>query len=153
MKGQGAVLDALLFMVIASGAATLMIFVSGLYASSTNDQIMTIYNYEYAGNALIALHYAKDSQDNWFWSELKDKLASDTPKEDVEAYLGPEGNAESIWMTLNSSSPAGGKTFLCFDREGINLLCYGGTEPTSLTVYTSSVKITPEIKVILKLYY
>ncbi len=153
MRGQGAILDALLFMVIASGAATLMIFVSGLYATSTNDQIMTIYNYEYAGNALIALHYAKDSQGNWFWNELKDKLASETPGEDIEGYLGPGGDAESIWATLKSSSPAGDKTFLCFVGEGIDLPCYGGTEPNSLTVYTSSVKITPGIKVILKLYY
>ena len=170
MRGQGAILDALLFMVIASGAATLMIFVSGLYASSTNGQLMTIYNYEYAGNALIALHYAKDDQANWFWIQLRDKLASDTPRDDIDSYLSQGGGANSVWTKLTSSSPAGKNTYLCFEGSAIDTLpdqdipCYGTpgggetngfnmAEPDSPTVYTSSVKITEDVKVILKLYY
>jgi len=145
-------MDALIFMMIASGAATLLLFVSGLYASSTNGQIMTIYNYEYGGNALIAIHYAKDSEGKWFWNELKAKLSESSPESEVSGYLS--GEAKSVWSNITYSSPTG-NTFLCFEGGGTDF-CYPSKSQsgfTSTTVYTSSVKITPDIDVIIKLYY
>ena len=156
MKGQAAIMDALIFMLVASGAATLLLFVAGIYSSSTNTQITTIYNYEYGGNALIALHYAKDEQGKWFWNELKNKLLSSS-QADVEDYLN--GDAKYIWQNITASSPAGQNTALCFQgaafSTGQAIPCYpfSKPEPVSTTIYTSSVKITPDINVIIKLYY
>lgn len=156
MRGQAAIMDALIFMLVASGAATLLLFVAGIYSSSTNTQITTIYNYEYGGNALIALHYAKDEQGKWFWNELKNKLLSSS-QADVEAYL--TGNAKYIWQNITASSPAGQNTTLCFQGAAFStgqvIPCYpfSKPEPVSTTIYTSSVKITPDINVIIKLYY
>jgi len=151
MKGQAAIMDALIFMLIASGAATLLLFVTGLYASSTNGQIATIYNYEYAGNALIALHYAQDSQGRWFWNELKGMVEGSDSQNEINDYF--TGYAKQVWENITSSSPAGQNTFLCFD--GLLSKCYpfDKVEPDTTTVYTSSVKITPYVTVILKLYY
>ena len=151
MKGQAAIMDALIFMLIASSAATLLLFVTTLYSSSTNDQIMTIYNYEYAGNALIALHYAKDTEGRWFWNELKAKL--EYSPDDVEDYL--DGDASAIWGKVVESSPAGQGTFMCFEGAGLRNGCYPFDEPVpeSTTIYSSSVKMTPDITVILKLFY
>jgi hypothetical protein len=153
MKGQAAVMDGLIFMLIASGAATLLLFVSGLYASSTNGQIASIYNSEYLGNALIALHYAKDTDGKWFWNELRTKLET-KDKATIEAYFNSAAN--QIWENITYSSPAGDRTFLCFDGLGLTDNCYPFGKVgllSSTTVYTYSVKITPEIDVILKLYY
>jgi len=153
MKGQAAIMDALIFMLVASGAATLLLFVAGIYSSSTSTQINTIYNYEYGGNALIALHYAKDEQGRWFWNELEGKLTA-ASQADVEAYMN--GDARFIWQNITSSSPAGQNTTLCFEGAGLGATpCYpfNRPEPASTTVYTSSVKITPDIDVIIKLYY
>ena len=150
-------MDALIFMLISSSAATLLIFVSGIYASSTNSQITTIYNYEYGGNALIALHYAKDTDGRWFWNELKKKVQGNDVYA-VETYLN--GAAKPIWSNITDSSPAGGEnTFLCFEGAGID--CYPQNPEDAFedaftrTVYTSSVKISsyPDVTVIIKLYY
>jgi hypothetical protein len=151
VKGQAAIMDALIFMLIASGAATLLLFVSSVYSSSTNDQIMTIYNYEYAGNALIALHYAKDSENRWFWNELKAKLLTGDYQE-LEDYFS--GDAKMVWKNITNSSPAGENTFICFTGAGLAKDCYPDIDvPDSTTVYSSSVKITPTKTVILKLFY
>jgi len=149
MRGQAAIMDALIFMLIASGASALLLFAAGIYSSSTNTQINTIYNYEYAGNALIALHYAKDEKGNWFWNELEKKLLS-TDQTVIKAYM--DGDAHLIWQNVTASSPAG-ETRLCFEGAGLINPCYPSEEPKSTTVYTSSVKITPDIDVVLKLYY
>ena len=163
MKGQAAVMDALIFMLIASGAATLLLFVSGLYSSSTNNQMTTIYNYEYGGNALIALHYAKDIQGKWFWNELKNKLNEDYADGIVLSYL--QGDASGIWAKVIESSPAGKNTFLCF--SGAVNFCCGARQDSfdcasdvplpskygDSTVYSSSVGITSQNTVLIKLYY
>jgi hypothetical protein len=155
MKGQAAIMDALIFMMIVSGAASLLLFVSGLFATSTNNQLITIYNYEYGTNALIAMHYAKDMDGNWFWNELRHKLIM---RESIKTYL--DGKALSVYQNLTYSSPAGANTFLCFNGAptGLDGDCYP-TNPNlledaaTMTVYASSVKITPDIDIIIKLYY
>ena len=147
-------MDALIFMMIASGAATLLLFVSGLYASSTNGQIMTIYNYEYGGNALIAIHYAKDSDGKWFWNELKNKLLGQSAESEVKDYLSSSGGAADIWSKVLESSPAQ-TTLLCFEGASFLDKCYPSENdaPESNMIYSSSVKITPDIDVLIKLYY
>lgn len=157
MKGQAAIMDAFIFMLICSGAATLLLFVSSLYASSTNGQILTIYNYEYAGNALIALHYAKDSDGRWFWNELKTKLIGGDPAVITNYFEG--GPASYVWKNIIESSPAGpDSTFLCFEGAVLPDSCYPFDKEADValeksTVHTSSVKISRSIIVILKLYY
>lgn len=154
-------MDAFIFMLICSGAATLLLFISSLYASSTNGQILTIYNYEYAGNALIALHYAKDTDGKWFWNELKVKLRGNDADTSIAQYFDAAGGgaAADIWRNITESSPAGpDSTFLCFDGAGLLESCYPFGEEADVmadksTVHTSSVKISRTITVILKLYY
>ena len=153
-------MDAFIFMLICSGAATLLLFVSSLYASSTNGQILTIYNYEYAGNALIALHYAKDSDGRWFWNELKAKLLGDDRDTAVIQYFdATTGPAAAMWRNITESSPAGpDSTFLCFEGAGLSDSCYPFGEEAAVmaeksTIHTSSVKISNSVTVILKLYY
>ncbi len=133
MKGQAAIMDALFFMTICAGAATMMFFTSGLYGSSTNQQIITIYNYEYGGTALVAMHYAKDLSGNWFWTELKNKL--NDPNE-VKVYL--EDEAATVWANVTYSSPSK-YVYLCF--YGTQQYCYPGTPDPKKRAYTSSVTI------------
>lgn len=147
-KGQAAIMDALLFMLVSAGASALLIYVSSLYGASTNDQVSAMYNYEYAGNALIALHYAQDNDGKWFWNEVKERL-NERPDE-VEGYIDDSG----VWDSIVDSSPAR-YTFLCFDS-----ICYSDSikteqelEEEGRTVYTSSVAMDRHWTAILKLYY
>lgn len=157
MRGQGAIMDALLFMMIASAAAGLMIYTTSLYGASSNEQVASIYNYDYSANALIALHYAKDSGGVWFWSEFKNQIKAGT----AVNYLS--GSASGIWNSLSSSSPSR-YTFLCWEysvnpsRNGCYPLSYAGVTDSSLstamrTVYVSSVPMDGVTTIILKLYY
>jgi len=148
-------MDALIFMLIASGAGTLLFFVSGLYSTSTNNQIMTIYNYEYAGNALIALHYAKDSNGKWFWNELKNRAIMLDWDAQLNDYFATGGPGEPVWNTLVASSPAP-KTSLCFKTTafgGADEFCKDSSALGCSTVYSSSVKITAYTTVLFKLCY
>lgn len=142
-KGQAAIMDALLFMLVSAGASALLIYVSALYGASTNDQVSAMYNYEYAGNALVALHYAQDKDGDWFWNEVREILNGNDPN-DVKNYISNSG----VWNYIIDSSPAR-YTFLCFDE-----ICYPN-EPDleGRTVYTSSVAMDRHWTVILKLYY
>ena len=166
MKGQAAVMDGLIFMLIASGAATLLLFTSSLYATSTNSQIVSIYNQEYGGNALVALHYAKDYKGGWFWNELRGRLDAGASQTDLSYYLSDASQAKQVFENLTYSSPAGENTYLCFKEIGSNYCC--GKNATSgfsclrnnppdefvnRTVYTSSVKITSDTTIFLKLFY
>lgn len=160
-------MDSLIFMLIASGAATFLLFVSSLYVTSTNSQLTTIYNYEYAGNAMIAMHYAKDDGGAWFWNELKSKFSSADPDEvqsDVSHYL--ESGAKSVWKNISYSSPAGANTILCFEGVGVGFCCGDTEHPDhvscgdvvpayfqNMTIYTYSTKVSSDITAMLKLYY
>lgn len=163
-KGQAAIMDALIFMLIAAGAASLLLYISGLYNSSTNSQVISIYNYEYAGNALISLHYARDSDDHWVWLELKKKLAMSSPESEVIDYL----DTTDIKAHITRSSPTS-CTFLNFRRESTGEEIYYPESCDKATatftpdelkdrpVYTSSVHTRDSMgdvwTVILKLYY
>lgn len=126
-RGQGAIMDALFFILICGGAATLMFYTSGLYGESTSTQISSVYNYEYNGNALVALHYARDGQGNWFWNELKDKLDESERKKKVTNYL--DDTYPKIWSKLRNSAP-GRYPFLCFKPDGKSEVefCYPNAE-------------------------
>lgn len=150
MKGQAAIMDALIFMLIAAGASTLLLFVSSLYASSSNVQIMAMYNYEYGGNALIALHYAKDDKGRWFWNEIKN-LVEKYDSKGIDDYLN--GHAEMVWKNVTYSSPAGDRTYLCFKSSSFSHCYPSDSEPEHINVHTSSVKITPQMDAIIKLFY
>lgn len=102
-KGQAGVMDTMIFLLVASGAATLLIYIAGAYGNSANQQIAAIYNYEFAGNALVALHYAQDANGDRFFDKIKENLASDTPANAVNTYLGRD--AAAIWQKLVASSP------------------------------------------------
>lgn len=164
MKGQAAIIDALFFMLICAGASTLLFYTSGLYGASTNRQVITIYNYEYAGTALVSLHYAKDTADDWFWSELKDKLGESNSETLVSTYFGSQyarGRAYHIWEALKGSSPSG-DMFLCFS-SGTDTFCYPNNNPLTdasyerKSAYTSSVNLIDKNRgaweVSIRLYY
>ncbi len=125
-KGQSGVMDAMMFMIITSGAVGMLLFVSGLYAESTNQQVLSSYSYEYAGNALVALHYARDDKGDWFWRKLAEKYDSEHPDE-LEEYL--EGDAGNVVEKVRLSSPSP-QTYLCVLDSSVNPLkamCYSMT--------------------------
>ena len=115
MKGQSSVLDAIIFMIIISGAVTMLIYVSGLYASSTQQQLLSTYSYEYAGNALVALHYADDDTGAPFWANLAQKRGNPSA---LQEYL--LRNCTSVLSNVSESSPAG-ENFLCVEGTCFNL--------------------------------
>jgi len=154
-KGQAAVMDALFFMMICSVAATLLFYVSSIYGQSIDQQVSAIYNFEYTGNALIALQGA-DNYD--FWNELKKKVLN---KGGSEAKKHIKDNI-NIWDTLEKSSPSN-INFLCFQGTGCeDEFCYpakvDGKEESSYSIgnyvaYTSSVDIGSGCQAIMKVYY
>jgi len=158
-------MDGMIFMLIAAGAATLLLFTSSLYSASTNNQIMKIYNQEYGGNALVALHYAKDNNGAWFWNELRGRFDAGVTPTDIAFYLSSASGAKQVWENLTYSSPAGGTTYLCFKSVASNYCCGKNSsgfsclrnnppdEFVNRTVYTSSVKITSDTTIFLKLFY
>lgn len=160
-KAQAAIVDALFFMLICAGASTLLFYTSGLYGASTNKQIITIYNYEYAGTALVSLHYAKDTNNDWFWNKLKEKLSENNPENSVYNYFGNQytkGRAYGVWEALRDSSPSA-DTFLCFS-SGSKVFCYPSNpllEFEKRSVYTSSVNLIDKNgdtwEIALRLYY
>ncbi len=170
MKGQSAVMDGIFFMLVCGAAATLLFYTAGLSGSNTSRQIATIYNYEYAGTALVTLHYAQDADNNWFWNELKLKLADSDPEGSIQEYVKPgfagEGQASEIWNKLTASAPSqdlvlyfsGVNPFYCHGDDSTVFRC--GAKPGNLenkTVFASSVKIIDDNlntwDVIMQLYY
>ena len=150
MKGQASVVDALFFLMVCSSAASLMIYTSGLYGANNSRQMAMVYNFEYASNALVALHYTEDLSGNFFWNQLKEKLATGGTS-DVNAYLNT-GDGREIWDDLIDSSPSG-KTVLVFKKGGkvycidelgdvkcINEIAFD-VENYPKTVFSSSVKL------------
>ena len=161
MKAQSAILDGMFFMLVCGTAATLLFYTSGLYGASTSRQIATVYNYEYAGTTLVSLHYAKDTDNKWFWIQLKDELDSADPKSKVQSYLRLE--ADNVWDAIQDSSPSqkpvlyfiGPTSFYC---HGDPIVC--GSAPAGAdtsVVFASSVKtidkLEREWEVVLQLYY
>jgi hypothetical protein len=158
-KGQAAVTDALIFMLICSGAATLLTYVAGLYGTSTNTQMLTIYNYDFAGTALVSMHYAEDDNDDRFWLKLKEKLTDVTSlnHDPVLDYLqGPAYT--NVLEKLEQSSPTP-NTYLCFEKQGTSInFCYspaGAVETRYGFTHAVDTKDNDEDKwsVVLKLYY
>lgn len=113
-------MDGLILVLVISGAVTMLVLVSGMYAASTRNQVLGSYSYEYAGNALVALHYARDSDGNWFWLQLEEKRESSDPSGDTEDYL--KANLDLI-EKISASSPAG-TNLLCFSSSGSFSDCY-----------------------------
>lgn len=154
-KGQAAVMDALFFMMICSVAATLLFYVSSIYGQSIDQQVSAIYNFEYTGNALVALQGA-DNYD--FWNELKDKVLN----EDGEKAREHINSNRDIWNTLEESSPSN-INFLCFKGTGCgDEFCYPAKVDEkeesfyftgNYVVYTSSVDIGQGCQAIMKVYY
>lgn len=177
LKAQAAVMDGFFFMLICGAAATLMFYTTGLYGASTNRQIITIYNYEYEGTALVTLHYAKDAAGQWFWLQMKDKLASNQPPPNdpkglVMNYFNNANGASKIWDKIVETSPSqhpvlyfsGPSSFYCYEDNNA-VACEGalpdGPEPaldlTEMTVFASSVNLVDNSydkwEVALQMYY
>lgn len=174
MKGQAAIMDALIFMLVASAAGTLVIHISGIYGSSTTEQVSMIYNLEWVNNAVLALEYSQDNKGNWFWIELKTKLAVTSgdplipePQTTVRKYFQdvPTG-AFLILDKVMTASPAGkGRTFLCFELG--NIFCIDslgsitnavtGFETANRPAVTAGLSLTDtsnrDWKISLRLYY
>lgn len=152
-KGQGAIVDALFFMLICSASATLLFYVSSIYGQSVNQQVSAIYNYEYTGNALVSLR-AADSYT--FWNGLREIVLDGTEEEMID-YIDESG----VWEEVNRSSPSE-YAFLCFEGTGCGVeQCYpesyDGKEERGFRgeyiAYTSSTRIEPGCRAILKVYY
>ena len=125
MRGQSGVMDALIFMIIVTGASAMLVYVSGTYAGTTNQQVLASYSYEYAGNALVALRYAKDSDGNLFWDRVGSKFDTTKP-DDLDGYM--TGPGKTVLVKVRESSPAP-ETFFCVypSSDGLrdfNSMCY-----------------------------
>ncbi|MBS3060066.1 MAG: hypothetical protein J4432_01005 [DPANN group archaeon] len=138
-KGQAAMMDALIFMLIASGAATLLIFAAGLVGSSTNEQLITIYNLQYANVALVAFFHGQDTNGDFILTRLSEitALTSDNTKisTDLTAYFEntgpgtPDGPGKDVFTKLKNSSPSS-SVILCFQIQGREQqVCYARLEP------------------------
>ncbi|MEM0372793.1 MAG: hypothetical protein QXO69_03090 [archaeon] len=164
LKAQSAVMDGIIFVLVCAAASTLMFYTASLYGASTNRQIITIYNYEYEGTALVTLHYAKDSAGNWFWLELKKILSKNTAQGDVEAYF--RNKAAGVWDNLVASSPSqdsvlyfsGPSSFYCRGKTSASVAC--GALPADFsakTVFSSSVNLIDDSfdswEVSMQMYY
>ena len=157
-KGQAAVTDALIFMMICSGAASLLAYVAGLYGTSTNEQMLTIYNYEFAGTALVSLHYAEDDDGHRFMVKVKEKLAKVTASDPTPITDYLDGLAhDSVWDKLYKASPTATIT-LCFKSGTGNEICYPSAGSSMIQrIFTSSVSLKDDNNkqwtMAIKLYY
>jgi len=123
-RGQAAVMDALILMMICSAAATLLLYVGSLYGSNSNRQMIAIYNYEYSNTALLSLRYVLDGNTEPFWETLKVMLDSSDPHihavQIVRDYL--QGPASNVFQTLTDASP--GKLVLQFEGQSRVFYCH-----------------------------
>ena len=158
MKGQSSVMDGLIFMLVCSSAATLLFYTASLYGANTNTQISSVYNYEYAGTALVTMHYAQDNDNNWFWSELSRKLHDTDPQSSVVNYV--KNNAPSVWNNISLAAPSsnvvlefdGAPKFYCSGRDASAFSC-SLAEPQSNTIFSSSSRMDGDWVVVLRLQY
>jgi len=136
-RGQAAVMDALILMMICSAAATLLLYVGSLYGSNSNRQMIAIYNYEYSNTALLSLRYVLDINSEPFWENLKVMLDSSDPQisavQIVNDYM--QGPASNVFQTLTEASPGklvlqfeGPRVFFCHNPEFIS--CDSGMPET-----------------------
>lgn len=149
-KGQSSIIDALLFMLICASASALMFYTSGIYSENTTKELAMIYNFEFERSALISMHYLQDSDGNFFWTTMQDKLT--TPAY-VSSYLESKMGSQLTTLFLNSPSSKtvlkieGGNnpTIYCYYQKlptsGM-LICSNSNPSYKGTVFTSSTKIT-----------
>jgi len=157
MKAQAAIVDALFFMFICASASALLYFTAGIYGSNTNQQMASLYNYDYLRTAMLALHYAKDNNGKWFFNELEEKLKNNPPT-NVGNYLS--GDASNVWGNITSSAPAenvalhftGSNDFYCYNPYSGGVTCDSSFTPGNV-VYAYSVKVNDEWTVSLELHY
>ncbi len=120
-EGQAAMMDALFFLLLCSVSATLLFYVSSLYGQGIDQQISTLYNYEFTSNALLSL---MNTNDNEFWNGLRDKL----DQEQVSFSKVRDNISDSgVWEDVMNATPSQ-STFLCFKGprcgHGPELKCY-----------------------------
>ena len=147
-KGQAAITDALIFMLIASAAASLLLYVSGLYGSSTTKQVYFAYSNQFVKDSLVTLHYLDDSSGNRFWLEMRRQmdnvhLTGDRQNNDVQhallAYL--ESNFFAVFDPLCKAAGArcdkntDSDVTLCLETPGLKV-CY----PNYLAAYDAGGK-------------
>jgi len=132
-RAQAAVMDALVLMMICSAAATLLLYVTSIYGSNSNRQIMAVYDYEYANTALLSLRYVDDNDGNSFWGSLKTVLTETDAHMAMEKYFSQ--NATTIFSKLMDSSPGdlilqfeGRRDFYCLGRANIAICVVGKPE-------------------------
>lgn len=144
-RGQAAIMDALFFMTICSGAAVLLFSASASYNSNTNNQIASIYNYEYASTALISLQLVKYTDTSgsvkWLWSEIGKALIADNPEAETDKVLKTPGG---VWTALTGTSPTS-NIRLCFSSENGGFCIPGAASDSAFaklkTVYASTVNM------------
>ena len=151
--GQAAVMDALFFMIVCSGAAVLLFSVAGAYNVNTNRQITTIYNYEFASNVLVSMHMImyddiSTGEKKRLWVDINKALAKDYP-----AYLDEIKNILTksyFWKSLKETSPSPNPwlcfetlavkaSFCCFEKKGA-LMCDDSAQiEPGKTVFSAAV--------------
>ena len=144
MRGQGAIMDGLFLMMIASSCGVTLIYVAGLYGSNTNIQTISLYNYEYGGNAMVALQYASlpAPSTQTFWTRLEEVL---DPSSTVGFTDFMDVEAATLWADATRYAPTE-KVYLCVKKDVTVPVeeCYttwlGTLDPKS-TVYVTSAKL------------
>lgn len=163
-KGQGAVMDALFFMFICAVASTLMFYVSGLYGQGIDQQISAVYNLEYTGNSLVALHSVNNFR---FWNDIRYRVEEDGDENEITGYI----DGEDIWGEVLNSSPSR-YPFLCFEggcavdtpycypnEDSDYVYQYEGEDVEeeffreNFVAYTSSVNLDDGCEAVFKVYY
>ncbi|RLG21821.1 hypothetical protein DRN74_00120 [Candidatus Micrarchaeota archaeon] len=118
MKAQAAIVDAMLFVIVASIASILVIFSAGQYGISTLRQASSAYAYEFINSALVAMHYEGGGED-YFWPELYKELSNPRLQiSDLSSFLCTD--YPELYKNLTKYSP--GNFSLCFEKDS-NIFC------------------------------
>jgi len=165
-RGQGAIMDALFFLLICAVSSTLLFYVSSIYGQGIDQQISSIYNLEYTGNALVAL---QSHNDHHFWYDLRKRVmdAGEYEENEVEEYI----DDEEVWEDVEASSPSP-YPFLCFEGcDNADGYCYPSEgsdyayeieneyldethfQEEGYVAYTSSVVLETGCEAVFKVYY
>lgn len=145
MRGQGGVLDAILFALISVSASVIMIYTASVFLSGTDNLMLSMYSYQVAKNAWISLMYSNDGdtcslEQGFVFVKIRKLLAGESVDgvTNISEYF--EGPGNEIWERVYRSIPA--NYSLCFESSSVRI-CYpnDGFKDVAM-VYTYETTIT-----------
>ncbi len=144
MRGQGGVLDAILFALISVSASVIMIYTASVFLSGTDNLMLSMYSYQIAKNAWISLMYSNDGdkcsiEQGFVFVKIRKLLAGESVDGvgSIPEYF--DGPGKGIWERIYESIPA--NYSLCFEK-GSSRICYpndGFKDATMVYSYETTI--------------